>query len=288
LTRSCQGDRAALLLGLLLALVLASSAVRAACPTLPADHLKAAAARTFAGQVEAFLDQEHARLALVFRVGLPPGAMPKSMLYSHGGLWVREDVEGGWRWTTFNLYQGDGRGVPCDRSSLIEDTPAGFFTGSVAPERAAVIIPTAEMQARLLALLRSPAYAALHNADYSLMANPFERRHQNCTDFLLRLVVAARLGTSDADLIDATIRKEFKPTVVRLNPLVRAFGSVIDGRLALDDQHGAIQTASYESLAGYMRTTGLLAEAPEEVHIPVTSATRLLTREPQTMEGGFP
>ena len=151
--------------------------------------------------------------------------MPKDMLFSHGGLWVRAN-DAGADYQTFNLYQGDGRRLPCDRSDLVEDTPEGFFTGSVAPPEAAVLVPTAAMQDRLLALLRSPAYAALHNPDYSLMANPFEHRHQNCTDFLLRLVVAARLDITDVDRIDAVIRREFKPTEVRLNPLVRTFGSV--------------------------------------------------------------
>jgi hypothetical protein len=116
------------------------------------------------------------------------------------------------------------------------------------------------MQARLLALVHSPAYAALHNPDYSLMANPFERKHQNCADFLLRLVVAARLDITDADRIDGVIRREFKPTEVHLNPLVRTFGAVIDGRLVLDDQHGTIRTASFASLADYMGQKGLLAD----------------------------
>jgi hypothetical protein len=288
LTRSRHAALAALWIGLMLALALASTSVLATCPKLPANQVRAADASAFAGQVETYLDQEHARLAIVFRVGLPPGAMPDAMLYSHGGLWVREEVEGGWRWRTFNLYQGDGRSLSCERSSLVEDTPVGFFTGSVAPPRAAVIIPTGEMQARLLDVLRSPVYPALHNPDYSLMANPFEPRHQNCTDFLLRIVVAARLETRDADLIDATIRKEFKPTVVRLNPLVRAFGSVIDGRLTLDDQHGSILTASYSSLVDYMRAKGLLAEAPEEVHTLVASAPQSLNLGRQATNGGLP
>jgi len=259
LTRVHQGSLAALWGMLALALALVGAPAHAACPALPARHLSAVDAGAFAVAVESALAARSAKVAIVFRVGLPPGDMPKDMLFSHGGLWVRAD-DAGASYSTFNLYQGDGRRLPCDRSDLVEDTPQGFFTGSVTPPRAAVLIPTDAMQARLLALLHSPAYAALHNPAYSLMANPFERRHQNCTDFLLRLVVAARLDITDVDRIDAAIRREFKPTDVKLNPLVRTFGAVIDGRLALDDQHGAIRTASFTSLADYMHAKGLLAD----------------------------
>jgi hypothetical protein len=261
LTRVHQGALAAAWVALLLAVALVGASANAACPALPARHLSATDARAFAQSVEDALAARRAKVAIVFRVGLPPSAMPKDMLFSHGGLWVRDD-DAEPSYQTFNLYQGDGRRLGCDRSDLVEDTPEDFFTGAVTPPQAAVLIPTDAMQARLLALLHSTAYAALHNPDYSLMANPFERRHQNCTDFLLRLVVAARLDITDADRIDAVIRREFKPTEVRLNPLVRAFGSVIDGRLVLDDQHGPIRTATFASLAEYMREKGLLAEPP--------------------------
>jgi hypothetical protein len=267
LTRVHRGSWAALWVILVLACAFVGAPAKAACPTLPARHLSATDARAFARTVENALAGSGAKVAIVFRVGLPPGDMPKDMLFSHGGLWVRVS-DGGPDYQTFNLYQGDGRRLRCDRSDLVEDTPEGFFTGSVTPPRAAVLIPTAEMQTRLLALVHAPAYAALHNPDYSLMANPFERKRQNCTDFLLRLVVAARLDTTDVDRIDAVIRREFKPTDVRLNPLVRAFGSVIDGRLVLDDQHGAIETATFASLADYMRAKGLLAEPPDYVSAP--------------------
>jgi hypothetical protein len=260
------------LLGLLLAFgawALGAAPAGAACPALPARHLSAADARAFTQAVENALLERGATVAIVFRVGLPPEAMPKDMLYSHGGIWVRAS-EAGPDYQTFDLYQGDGRHLACDRSELVEDTPEGFFTGSVSPAHAAVLIPTGEMQARLLALVHSPAYAALHNPDYSLLANPFEVKHQNCTGFLLRLVVAARLDIGDVGRIDTVIRREFKPTDVRLNPLVRTFGSVVDGRLALDDQHGAIQTATFVSLANYMSAKGLLAEAPD--YVSVTAA----------------
>jgi hypothetical protein len=244
---------------LALAWAIIGAPAHAACPTAPARRLSAADARAFAQTVEDALAARNAKVGIVFRVGQPPGAAPKDLLFSHGGLWVR-DGDNGPDYQTFELDQGDGRRLSCDRSALVEDTPEGFFTGSVAPPQAAVLIPTGAMQARLLALVHSPAYPALHNPDYSLMANPFERKHQNCADFLLRLVVAARLDITDADRIDGVIRREFKPTEVRLNPLVRTFGSVIDGRLVLDDQHGTIRTASFASLADYMGQKGLLAE----------------------------
>ena len=114
------------------------------------------------------------------------------------------------------------------------------------------------MQARLLALIGSPAYAALHNPAYALMANPFAGRYQNCDDFLLRLVAAAGWGLTDAERLDAGLRERFKPTVVRLDPIVRWLGPLFDRRLALDDQHGPILTASEASIAAFMAEDGWL------------------------------
>jgi len=251
-----------------LALALAGGVrAHAACLALPERHVSAPAAQALATAVESVLAAKGAKVAIVFRLDLPRVTTPRELLFSQGGLFVHVDDDAGPHDEIYALQQGRGGKTPCERSVLTQETPDAFFAWAVEP-RASALIPTTEMQARLLAVLGSPAYAALHNPDYSLMANPFERRHQNGAGFLLRLVEAARLDTTDADRIDAAIRREFRPTEVKLNPLMRTLGGTVNGRMALDDQHGAIQTAAFPSLAGYMAAKGLLAEPPLELAPP--------------------
>ena len=42
---------------------------------------------------------------------------------------------------------------------------------------------------------------------------------------------------------------------------MRMFGPLVDGRLKTDDQSGPIRTATYESMAGFMKANGLLQSA---------------------------
>ncbi len=67
--------------------------------------------------------------------------------------------------------------------------------------------------------------------------------------------------TRDRAQIHANERAHFTPTVVKAGPLMRMFGPRVDGRLKTDDQSGPVRTATYKSLAGFMRANGLLQAA---------------------------
>ncbi|MFL5298328.1 MAG: DUF2145 domain-containing protein [Phenylobacterium sp.] len=230
-----------------------------------AAHFTAPEAAGFSKQIERDLAGRGAQVALVFRTGRPRSQLPDGIRYTHGAFWVhREIATADGRqlsgYAVYNLYAGDGRNWPKAQSRLVQDYPFDFVRGSYVDD-VAVIVPSPEMQRRILAVIDSPAYERLHNPAYSLVANPWAARYQNCTNFMLDVVGAAAWQTDDAGRITADLKAHYQPTVVKAGPLMRLFGPIADSRLRTDDQHGPIRTATYESVAAFMDRNGLLEAA---------------------------
>ena len=218
----------------------------------------------FAKQIETDLAAKGAHVAIVFRAGRPRATMPKGISYTHAAFWVYGDIKGGdgrvyKGYSVYNLYQGDGRDLPRDKSYLKQDFPVDFVGGSQADD-VGVIIPSPEMQRRIFDIIESPAYERLHVADYSVIANPLDARYQNCTEFVLDVIAAAAWNTDDYAQIKADLKAHFQPTVVRVNGLERLFGPMVDSAVKTGDQSGPLVTATYESVAAFMRGNGLMAQ----------------------------
>ncbi len=227
-------------------------------------HFTADEIVNFAKQVETDLAAQGARLAIVFRAGRPREDLPEGISYTHGAFWVYQTISlaDGHQvpgYAVYNLYTGSGDSALT--SSLVQDFPVDFVAGS-AVEDVAIIIPTPEMQRRILAIMASPTYQALHNPNYSLISNPHDLRYQNCNEFMLDVVAAAAWETTDREQIKANLREHFTPTRVRVNAFERMFGPMVDERLRMEDHRGRrIMTTTYESMATFMTEHNLAARA---------------------------
>jgi hypothetical protein len=226
-----------------------------------AQHLTIEEAADFSKQIERELAAEGVRVAILFRTGRPRENMPEGLEYTHGAFWAYRDIltddgESRRGYAVYNLYHGDGETLPTTESYLKQDWPIDFVRGSVVDD-VGVIIPSPEMQRRILAVIDSPLYAALHNPSYSLIANPHESTYQNCNTFMLGVIAAAAWETDDLEQIAANLRAHFDPQELDVGLLARIFGPMADERLRTDDQDGAIQTATYGSMAGFMEEYGL-------------------------------
>ena len=231
----------------------------------PAAHLKPADSAAFAKQIERDLAARHAHVAIVFRAGRSRKDLPDNIAYTHGAFWVYGETTGAdgktyKGYAVYNLYQGDGKSLPETQSYLAQDYPIDFVAGSQADD-VGVIIPSPEMQRRIENIINSPSYEKLHIKSYTLVSNPFDAKHQNCTEFLLDVVSAAAWQTDDYAQIKANLKAHFNPTIVHATLLERIFGPVFDPRLNLDDQDGDIETAEYASIARFMKDNGLLQES---------------------------
>ena len=163
---------------LLLALLLGWQAVQGAGLSTPGAAAVPAHAPEkiiqLAKKVEKALAARGARVGIIGRIGRPAGEMPEGMRYTHAAFAVYSEittVDGRQLpgYATFNEYQSDEQP---DTSSLAQDYPVDFYA-SVAELEAGVIIPSAELQRRLLAVITSPTYQALHDPRYSAIANPY-------------------------------------------------------------------------------------------------------------------
>jgi len=219
-------------------------------PTFAAEQVIALAKR-----VEKALAQRGARVAIIGRIGRPPEQMPEGMYYTHAAFAVYSDIttQDGRHlkgYATFNAYQSDAEP---DTSSLVQDYPVDFYA-SVARLEAGVIVPSPELQRRLLEVIGSPTYAALHEPSYSAIANPYTLGRQNCTEFVLDVIQAAIYGTRDPRVIKAQSRQFFQGQTVHVSGFKLLLGSLFSREISLSD-HPTLPpvTATFETLARYLQ-----------------------------------
>jgi hypothetical protein len=221
------------------------------------------AIREFALKLNDQLDARKVNVAIIARAGRPRSQLPKGVRYTHVAIAVFEPVRStdGTVFHTYavhNVYQGaDGRP---DRSFMKQDLIYNFVAGIDEPD-VAISVPIEVLQKRLLTVIRSPAYRALHTPDYNIVANPWIDRYDNCVTHTLKVCVAAIYQTDDRARIHDNIRAYFTPTQVRLGPL-QSFGAMFEQAIKHDDAASSgFQTATYESLHAFLETNGLVKEA---------------------------
>ncbi|WP_162847939.1 DUF2145 domain-containing protein [Mariprofundus erugo] len=216
---------------------------------------------SFAKKVEKTVAARGARVFILARAGRPASEMPDGFHYTHVAFGVYStiktddgrDIAG---YAIYNLYQDDKQ---ADRSRLVQDYPVDFFA-SVFELKSGIVIPRPELQKRLLDVIASDTYKKLHNPAYSVVANPYNNRYQNCTEFTLDIIQAAIYNTADTRVIKANNRAYFKAQEVHVSPLKLLLGSITMPDLKTGDQSHGIRTASYTTIAGYLKQYNLVQE----------------------------
>ena len=216
-------------------------------------HFKAEEIIAFAKKVERVLGEKGARVAVLARMGRPASELPEGMHFTHVGFAVYSEITTSNGRTVpgyaiYNLYQRDGRP---DISDLVTDYPVDFFAG-VAQLEAGILIPSADLQQKLLDVIASPAYRALHDPQYSVIANPYTLGRQNCTEFTLDVINAAIYQTSNIDTIKTKVKADFVAQPVKVSPFKLMLGSMFSAEVSTSDQPGAPVTATFEKLAEFL------------------------------------
>jgi hypothetical protein len=215
----------------------------------------------FSKKVEKTLAQKGARVAILARVGRPRNKLPEGINFTHAGIAVYSQIttQDGRKipgYAIYNLYQ---RNDKPDISDLIQDFPVDFFAGVEVLE-AGVIIPTHELQMRLLKVLASPTYKALHNPKYSVIANPFTLELQNCTEHTLDVIVAAIYETDDINVIKANQKKYFEPQPVNIGFLKLLLGSMFVADVSTSDHPGTPVTATFTTIGNFLNKYNAASE----------------------------
>lgn len=219
-------------------------------------------AGVFSMQIEEALRSDDVEVALVFRTGRKRADLPDGIQFTHGAFWVRQTVrlpDGAHAdgYLTYNLFHHDGETGPRTRSYLSFDAPI-FFVAGVAENDVGVIVPTPEMQERILDVMMSPLYAELHNPDYSLVSNPLDANYMNCNEFMLHVVAAAGWGVTSGEEVRERLGTRFQPDLIEAGPLERFFAPWWDERLRTDDHIGGVRTTTFRSIAALMEQEGWL------------------------------
>jgi len=207
----------------------------------------------FAKKVEKALGAKGARVAILGRMGRPPSELPEGMHFTHVAFVVYSEIttSDGRKlpgYSIYNLYQENDHP---ELSELVQDFPVDFFAG-VAQLEAGIIIPSAELQKRLLDVIGSPTYQALHDPHYSVIANPYTLGKQNCTEFVLDVVNSAIYQTGNIKEIKANEKAFFKAQPVNVNPFKLMLGSMFSAEVSTSDQTGTPVTATFETIAEYL------------------------------------
>ena len=207
----------------------------------------------YANALQKDLAARGANVAIVSRVGRDPDSLPDGIEYTHVAFWVysqitRADGSKGKGYRAYNLYQVTGNETT---SRLVQDSPADFFAGAFELD-AGVIVPDPRLQKKLLRTIASPAYAILHNANYSVLANPMNPRFQNCTEHTLDVLMASLYGTADQRQIKANITAHFDPQPIRIGGFKRVFAPATSAALTTADHGTSIETATFGTIARFM------------------------------------
>lgn len=217
-------------------------------------HFKPEQIIALSKKVERTLAEKGARVAVLARMGRPASELPRGMHFTHAAFVVYSEIttSDGRKvpgYAVYNLYQDNDHP---DVSSLVQDFPVDFFAG-VAQLEAGVIIPSAELQLRLLDVIASPTYKALHDPRYSVIANPYNLGLQNCTEFVLDVINSAIYQTGDIKVIKANEQAYFVAQPVNVNPFKLMLGSMFSAEVSTSDQPGPPVTATFETVGEYLQ-----------------------------------
>jgi len=216
---------------------------------------------SFAKKVEKTVASKGARVFIMSRVGRPVDELPDGIKFTHVAFGVYSkiktadgrEVPG---YAMYNLYQ---REKEPDVSDLIVDYPVDFFAG-VYELKAGVVIPSPELQQRLLKVIASNAYKGLHNPDYSVIANPYNSKFQNCTEHTLDVINAAIYKTNNMEKIKSNTQAYFDAQKLNISPFKLLAGSIFLPDVKTSDQKRGIKTSTYTTIAAYLDKYGLIQE----------------------------
>ncbi|MBF0572360.1 MAG: DUF2145 domain-containing protein [Desulfamplus sp.] len=207
----------------------------------------------FAKKVEKRLAEKGAKVAIIARVGRPRNKLPEGISFTHTAIAVYSQITTADKrkipgYAIYNLYQKDDKP---EISDLIVDYPVDFFAGVYLLE-AGIIIPSPELQKRMLAVITSGTYKSLHNPKYSVIANPFTLDFQNCTEHTLDVIFASIYDTSNINVIKANEKAYFKPQPVKINPLKLALGSMFIADVTTSDHPESPVTATFTTIGQFL------------------------------------
>jgi hypothetical protein len=188
------------------------------------------AALTLALDLAHELDGDGAEVAIVARVGQDLSRY--GLRYSHLGIAWRDPASG--TWTMVEELNQCGTA----HSTLYADGFGNFFLDDMFAYEAKVVIPSAAVQRQLAAALASGTAIRLHEPRYNEIAYPWSTRYQNCNQWVLEVIAAARdtQGVASRATAQAWLRTAgYQPSTLHVTPFEQLGAQVFATNIAFDD-----------------------------------------------------
>lgn len=216
---------------------------------------------TLAERTLAALDASGEKVVVLARAG--QDLSKYGVRYSHLGLAYREeDGKGGHVWRVLHKLNQCGSAD----SAIYRQGLGEFFLDDLWRFEAAWVVPTPEVQQRLLPLLQDPTRALrMHHKPYSIVSYAWGRKYQQSNQWAIETLASAMEPTADSrERAQAWLQfKGYEPTTLKLGPLTRLGGRVSAANVAFDDHPGEkrfadrIETVTVDSVFTWLQRAQL-------------------------------
>jgi len=245
---------------LALALLAAAQGAQAgrSCERKLPDSRSVERAMTLAEHTAQRLDASGAQVVLVARVG--QDLRDHGQRYSHFGIAYRDAPGAPWR-IAHKLNQCGTAQAAVYRQGLGE-----FFLDDLYDYEAGLVVPTPQVQARLLPALRdNRRLAQLHTPAYSMVAYPWAQAYQQSNQWAIETLAAAQEPSiSTRPQAQAWLREHgYVPDALHLSAFQRLGARMTAANVAFDDHPNSkrftdrIETVTVDSVFCWMSRSGL-------------------------------
>ncbi|MDP3821661.1 MAG: DUF2145 domain-containing protein [Burkholderiales bacterium] len=202
------------------------------------------------------LDATGAQVVVLARAG--QNLNEYGLRYSHLGFAYRDT--NGWR-VVHKLNQCGSA-----RASIYRQGLGEFFMDDLYRYEAALVVPTAEVQARLWpALADNARVAQLDTPAYSVVAYPWAVMYQQSNQWAIEtLAMTQEPAASTRERAQAWLKLQgYQPTVLRISPFKRLGARVGTANVAFDDHPNdkrfsdRIETVTVDSVFAWLNRSGL-------------------------------
>ena len=250
--------RRAIHVALLLALLAITAAAHAgrSCESKPLRVSAIERAIQLAEHTARRLDASGAQVVVLARAGQDLSAY--GLRYSHLGLAYRE----GSVWRVVHKLNQCGSA----RATLYRQGLGEFFLDELYDYEAAIVVPTPEVQARLLPALRDNALVArLDTPAYSMVAYPWAQTYQQSNQWAIEtLAMTQDPAASTRERAQAWLKLQgYTPTTLRISALKRLGARATAANVAFDDHPNEkrfsdrIETVTVDSVFSWLNRSGL-------------------------------
>ncbi len=193
--------------------------------------------------------------------------------YSHLGLaYQLPDGQGGNTWRVLHKLNECGTSA----SAIYRQGLGEFFLDDLWRTEAAWIAPSAEVQARLLAMIQSPTQAIqMHHKPYSIVSYVWGTKYQQSNQWAIETLASAMepgIAQSSYGVADSRVKaqawlqfKGYQPTTLKIDSLTRLGARISSANVAFDDHPSEkrfsdrIETVTVDSVFQWLQRSALTA-----------------------------